>query len=107
MRKTLLTALLFLPFGTTIAENMPRYNPEQYCQQVANISGGSSMIFNGCIDMEQQSYNNLKARWGSLPNRTKSYCHEVASVAGGTYSILEGCIDMETDASNASKGFQY
>lgn len=107
MRKILLFTLLTLPYTGVQAKEMPRYDPEAYCQQVANVSGGSSMIFNGCIDMEQQSYNNLKSVWASIPNRTKNYCDKVASVAGGSYSILEGCIDMELEAASSSKEFQF
>lgn len=107
MRKCLLIVLLPLPFSAAIAENMPRYNPERYCQQVANVSGGSSMIFNGCIDMEQQSYDSLKRVWVSTPSRVKNYCDEVASVTGGSYSILEGCVDMEIDAANSDKKFKF
>lgn len=107
MKRVLLLALLAFPYLGAHASEMPRYSPEGYCQQVADVSGGSSMIFNGCIDMEQQSYNSLKRVWASIPSRVKSYCNEVASVTGGSYSILEGCIDMEIDAANSGKKFQF
>lgn len=107
MRKLLLLTFLIFPYLGAHANQMPRYNPEAYCQQVANFSGGSSMIFNGCIDMEQKSYNNLKRIWVSIPSRTQNYCDEVASTTGGSYSILEGCIDMEIEAASSKKGFQF
>ena len=107
MKKVLLFALLAFSALGAHASEMPRYNPEGYCQQVTDVSGGSSMIFNGCIDMEQRSYNNLKRTWASIPSRTKSYCDDVAKVAGGSYSILEGCIDLEADAASSNKGFQF
>lgn len=107
MRKLLLLTFLIFPYLGAHASQMPRYNPEAYCQQVASFSGGSSMIFNGCIDMEQESYNNLKRIWVSIPNRTKEYCHEVASISGRSYSILEGCIDMEIDSIRSNKTFQF
>ncbi|HZK23774.1 MAG TPA: hypothetical protein VFC74_00090, partial [Oscillospiraceae bacterium] len=75
----ILFTLLAFSYLSAHANQIPRYNPEAYCQQVANFSGGSSMILNGCIDMEQQSYNNLKRIWASIPNRTQNYCEEVAS----------------------------
>lgn len=89
------------------AQTIPRYNVEEYCQQVANVSGGSAMIFNGCMDMEQQSYNSLKPVWAQISARSRSYCDEVARVSGGSYGILEGCLDMETDAANSTPSFKY
>lgn len=65
------------------------------------------MIFNGCIDMEQQAYDALKQYWATLPARPRNYCNEVAKVTGGSYSILEGCIEMETEAAGAQKSFEY
>lgn len=65
------------------------------------------MIFNGCMDMEQQSYNSLKPVWAQISARSRSYCDEVARVSGGSYGILEGCLDMETDAANSTPSFKY
>lgn len=89
------------------AQTIPRYNVEGYCQRVADVSGGSAMIFNGCMDMEQQAYNVLKAMWAQLPGSSRNYCDEVARVSGGSYSILQGCIEMETDASSLPRSFEY
>ena len=89
------------------AGSIPRYDVESYCTEVMNVSGGSKMIFNGCIDMEQSAYNNLKRSWASLPSQTKSYCDEVGDVAGGSYAILEGCIQMENQASDNTSVFEY
>lgn len=89
------------------AQTIPRYNVEGYCQQVADVSGGSATIFNGCMDMEQQAYNTLKIMWAQLPGNSRNYCDEVARVSGGSYSILQGCIEMETDAARAPRSFEY
>lgn len=89
------------------ADNIPRYNVENYCQEVADISGGSAMIYNGCIDIEQQSYNSLKSEWIGISPKSKSYCDEVATISGGSYSILKGCIDMENSATNTPNSFKY
>lgn len=89
------------------AQTIPRYNVESYCQQVADVSGGSAMIFNGCMDMEQQAYNVLKPNWAKIPGRSRNYCDEVARVTGGSYAILQGCIEMETGAANSPRSFDY
>lgn len=89
------------------AQSLPRYDVEAYCQQVADVSGGSSMIYNGCIKMEQEAYNDLKASWSAISSTTKSYCDEVARVSDGSYSILKGCIEMESDAASNTPEFKY
>lgn len=89
------------------AQTIPRYDVEDYCQQVAEVSGGSAMIFNGCMDMEQQAYNALKPDWAQIPSKSRNYCDEVAKVSGGSYGILKGCMDMETDAAKAPRSFDY
>lgn len=93
--------------GYASAANLPRLSPERYCDEVAQVSGGSSMIRNGCIEMEQDAYNKLKRIWESLPAQSRRYCTDVAEVAGGSYSILSGCVDMEVEAVGGPKTFQY
>ena len=107
-RAVFIPPLVFACFALPVqAQTVPRYNVEAYCQDVANVSGGSAMIFNGCIDMEQQAYNILKPVWTQLPGNSRSYCDEVARVSGGSYSILQGCIEMETDAASSPRSFDY
>ena len=89
------------------AQDIPRYDVPDYCQQVADISGGSSTIYNGCIEMEQDAYDGLKASWSGIASRARSYCDEVAQVSGGSYTILQGCIEMETDAAASTPDFKY
>lgn len=89
------------------AQTIPRYNVDGYCQKVADVSGGSAMIFNGCMDMEQQAYNAVKPVWAQIPSKSRNYCDEVARVSGGSYSILKGCIDMEANAANSPRSFDY
>lgn len=105
--RTLLAGLLSAISAPVLAQDLPRYPVESYCQEVADVSGGSSMIYNGCIDMEQTSYNNLKSKWGRVPARSRSYCDEVARVVGGSYSTLEGCVQMENDAASSTPSFEY
>ncbi|PWF25570.1 hypothetical protein [Corticimicrobacter populi] len=109
MKKTsMIVALLAVSVPSAAqAADLPRYDPETYCQQISNTSGGSSMIYSGCIDMEQSSYNKLKSAWDSLPGRTREYCDQIARTTGGSYAILDGCIDMETQAASNQQGFKF
>lgn len=103
---TVLTALL--PLAASAAE-MPRFDVEAHCEQVASISGDSSnMLYNSCIDMEQTAYNGLKGQWSSLPANIENHCRDVASVTGpGSYSLLESCVDMEVSAGNNRSEFSF
>lgn len=113
MEHDLNKALLTIPFALgslaspVQAQTVPRYNVEDYCQQVAEVSGGSAMIFNGCMEMEQESYNDMKSAWAQLPGKSRGYCDKVARVSGGSYSILQGCMEMETDAAKTPRTFNY
>lgn len=89
------------------AQDIPRYNAAAYCQPVSEVSGGSSTIYNGCIEMEQEAYDDLRAIWPKLPSRMRSYCDGVAKVSGGTYSIFKGCVDMEADAAAETPEFKF
>lgn len=91
----------------TVAQEMPRYNPAGYCQEVADVSGGSSMIYNSCIEMEQRAYNKRKASWSLISAKSRDYCDDVARVSGGSYTILDSCIDMEVNASASTPDFKF
>lgn len=110
MRGLITMALVFSPLSMAMAQDasMPRFDVENHCQQVAEMSGGSHMIYNGCMDMEQSAYDGLKGRWGGLPDRVRSHCRQVAEVGGGgSYSTLQGCVQMEMEAADNPKSFQY
>lgn len=102
----LILAILFTAAPAS-AFDLPRYDVDSYCQQVAQVSGGSATIYNGCIEMEQSAYNDLKQSWASVPEKTAKYCNRVARTSNGSYTILQGCIDMEMDAAGNKVGFQY
>ncbi|PDT32351.1 hypothetical protein CO660_00205 [Rhizobium sp. L9] len=93
--------------GPAHADSIPRYDPAQYCKKVSLAGGGSQMIYNGCVEMEQNAYDELKSIWDNLPIQAKSYCDMVARTTDGSYSILKGCIDMETEASSSTPKFKF
>lgn len=102
-----IAAMVAAPLASALAADIPRLNPERYCNEVAQAGGGSAMIRNGCIEMEQNAYNKLKGYWSALPATARNYCVEVAQAGGGSYSILSGCVDMEVEAAGSGKSFKY
>jgi hypothetical protein len=107
MKPILLVAMIVAISGTAYADSIPRYDPPSYCTKVSQVSGGSRTIYNGCLSMEQDAYDALKASWDDISAITKSYCDKVARTSDASYSILKGCIDMETEASSSQPEFKY
>ena len=108
VRFVFLAAFLILP-SFAYSQDMPRYDVKAYCKKVANSFGEySASIEEGCFDMEQNSYDETKSIWGTVPKSMRSYCNKVAMFDGsGSYDILKGCIEMESSASSSSKEFKY
>ncbi len=104
MRRLLLLGCML---GLSAVAEVPRYDVEGYCEKLKKVSGGSDMIYNSCIDMEQDAYNNLKPNWAIYPEETKKYCNRLGEVSGGAYSILETCIDMELEESSNKSKFEF
>lgn len=109
LTNSILRAAVLIALGATSAsaQTLPRYAVEAHCKTVSDFSGGSMMIYNSCVDMEQTAYRSLQQKWAGLPRRTIDHCDEVARFAGESYSILESCITMETDAANSVSTFDY
>lgn len=101
-----LTTMLWSPASAT---ELPRYDVEGHCKQVAAMGGAASaMLENSCMDMEQTAYNNLKKSWDGISAQARSHCDQVASFGGGgSYNLLESCIEMETKAAEQPRKFQY
>lgn len=102
-----LFAFVATAVGPADAEGLPRYDVDKYCRSVSDMSGGSQMIFNGCIELEQDAYDDLKPQWAQMPPKARSYCGQVAEMGGGSYSLLSGCIELERDEAARPKQFQY
>jgi hypothetical protein len=97
--------------GGLSAQELPRFDVNTHCQEVAGVGGVySASLFGSCMDMEQTAYDGLKAEWAALPMVARQHCIQVATVAGpGSYSILQSCIQMETQAAsqNRQRKFRY
>lgn len=91
------------------AADLPRFDVEAHCKQVASFGGAaSSTLMNGCMDIEQKAYNALKDAWDEIPEQTRQHCQQVATFGGGgSYQLLEGCVDLEMKASSQPRKFQY
>ncbi|MCK0743549.1 hypothetical protein [Chromohalobacter nigrandesensis] len=95
--------------ATAQAQQAPRYDVESHCEQVASVGGSpSNTMYNSCIEMEQQAYDNIKQGWSSIPGGTQQHCDQVATVGGaGSYTMLESCVQMETQAADDRSEFNF
>lgn len=102
---------VFAALPVAAGDDIPRYDPGAYCDEVAGFAGAySESTRDGCMDMEQSSYDSLKAQWAELSPRIRTYCDQVARFAGkGSYSTLQGCVDMEQGAAarNRDREFKF
>ncbi|PAU76547.1 hypothetical protein [Halomonas salipaludis] len=101
-------AALALP-AMAHAQDIPRYDVEDHCEQVAGFGGSfSNSTYNGCIQMEQSAYNGLRDQWQQLPASIRQHCNDVASFGGaGSYSTLQGCVQMEVSAGENRDSFSF
>lgn len=108
MKKLILGTLATITMNSTaLAQNIPHYDPPAYCKKISHISGGSSVIYKSCMEMEQDAYNALKPLWSQLNSSTRGYCDEIARVSDSSYVILKSCVEMETEAKGASPEFKF
>ncbi len=107
MKFTTAFGIMLLAATSALAQSLPRYDPATYCKGVSDFSGGSSVVYKGCIEMEQTSYNELKPKWPALSSNTRNHCEEVARFSDGSYVILKGCVDMEADAAASTPEFKF
>ncbi|WP_321340744.1 hypothetical protein [uncultured Cohaesibacter sp.] len=106
----LVVGVSVIGFGLpSLAADMPRYDPEGYCKEVASFGGDySAMLDKSCLEMEQTAYNALKTRWDGISSYARSYCNEVALFGGGgSYNLLKSCIAMEEQAADSKKEFKF
>jgi hypothetical protein len=91
------------------AEDLPDFPVEQWCKKVSKVAGDSAVIYGGCIEQEQNAYDELKQTWAAVPGKTRSWCGQVAKSTGlGSFVILKGCIEQEAAArqENATRQFK-
>lgn len=102
-----IAAIALLWSVQAIAQDMPRFDVEAHCEEIAEFGGGSHQIYNGCIQMEQGAYNTLKGRWANVSARIRNHCVDIAQFGGGSYQILHGCVQMEEDAAGNRQSFSF
>lgn len=99
--KLLLAAVAVAAFPSlAMAQDVPRYDPETHCD---NVAGDSSRLYNHCIESEQESYDAVKRAWANVPERPRSHCADIAD----SYRLLEHCLKRETEADENRSGFSF
>jgi hypothetical protein len=100
-------AVIFVTFEAR-AEDLPNFSVERWCSQVSKVSGDSAVIYGGCIEQEQNAYDELKQTWATVPSKARSWCEQVARSTGpGSFVIFKGCIDQEAAARQENTTRQF
>lgn len=100
--------IMIIAFSTSaFANDVPHYPVDDYCTKISNYGGGSSEMYNTCINQEEKSYRSVQSIWDLVPSQTQRYCNHIASFGGGSYELLDTCIHTEMKASSNKKTFQY
>ncbi|PZQ14333.1 MAG: hypothetical protein DI565_13015 [Ancylobacter novellus] len=112
MKKTVLLAgalLASLQSHPVTAQSLPRYDVKAHCREVAAFGGAfSESTMDGCMQMEQTAYDQLKRTFPDLSTSMRKHCDEVASFGGhGSYSTLQGCIQMEQSSARRNAGTEF
>lgn len=72
---------------------LPDFDIEKECKEVASFAGGSIKIENSCLKMEKEAKRRLLDK--DIPEEVLAGCSKIADIAGGSYSFLESCVDLE------------
>jgi hypothetical protein len=109
MKIASLVAFFATMASSALAHELPRFNVETHCKQVAGFGGSySATIDKSCFDMEQDAYDKLKQIWPSVAAKTQKHCATVAGFGGSdSYSILQSCVQMETSAASGNEGRKF
>lgn len=103
--KHVVVLLALLP-AVAVAQDLPRFDVDKYCESISQIGGGSHSLFNTCVGLEQGAYDNLTASWDGVSARIRRHCAELGAIGGGTYQMVETCVRMEQEAAGGRKTFK-
>ncbi len=84
---------LALPGTMATAADMPVYDMDAYCQELASHGGGTPELIADCMALEQTAQQDLALRWPALSASTQDSCIEIGMMGGASYDLLKACVD--------------
>ncbi|AMM17513.1 hypothetical protein AX768_25270 [Burkholderia sp. PAMC 28687] len=95
--------------GTSDNHSMPYYDPDKMCEHLNNFGGHpSQMMFQQCMQNEQDAYDAIKLRIASLPSQSISTCQHVTEFGGfPSYAMLDECLKNESHSQENNSSFQF
>jgi hypothetical protein len=88
------------------SQAFPDFDPESMCREEVISNGADLDAYNGCIDMEQDSYDQWKSKWQGLDPVIQEYCIDFATFHGGSYERLGECLEIVLAKDEGLKAFQ-
>ena len=81
----------------SLAAELPQFDTDAYCENVAELGGGSNVLKKQCLQDEKGAIRRL-GKMDEVPAKTWKYCAKMAKMADGSYVLMEQCINDEMDA---------
>ena len=75
------------------AMDLPRYDSDAYCLELAQYGGGAADLVDHCIALEGQALALVIQRWPTLSMATQQDCIQITLMGGESYDLLKTCID--------------
>jgi hypothetical protein len=104
----LLIATLWGPAAPAqLPPGMPDYDVKGHCGRQSEMLGGGDFWMKACLTQEQESYNELKTIWDSVPQRVKRHCRQQTALFLASYFWLHACVAQELESGEAVKNFEF
>jgi len=103
MRVFLITsALSLLPLANAAyaAEQVPKLDIKSSCHAAQAYGDNKAIAFKGCMDDENQAYDQLKKKWSHYKPRDRQDCVDQVAHLIPSYVEVLTCLEMSDDLKN-------
>ncbi|MFN3232489.1 MAG: hypothetical protein ACE363_10055 [Alphaproteobacteria bacterium] len=76
------------------AAELPTYDMDVYCQELAQHGGGAAELVADCMRLEETARTELALTWDSLAANTQDSCIQIGEMSGLSYDLLKACVDQ-------------
>jgi len=96
---SVLAISLFTSSCAAAAADLPSYDVEGYCRQIATATATlSGPVVNACIERERQAFSRLQGEWTELPEAMRQYCLSLLPRIALSYVLLDTCIKKASNS---------
>jgi hypothetical protein len=96
MKLLVMFLVIFVITFPCVAQNLPNYDINKYCKDLANVPEWDQGLETYCKEHEEKAKAKLSGK--EIMPRILSYCKGLADSSGGSYAFLGSCLDKETES---------